>query len=507
MQRHLTIGIDVGTTSTKAGAFTAEGQELATGHCATRLIRAAGGVEQDPVELEQSVYRAVGECLARGGISAGDVAAIALTGQMAGVMGIDGRGDAVTPYDSWLDARAAAELDHLASRHADLLVRVTGCPPMMNHAPKMAWWRTQRPADYDRIAAFVMPSVYVAMRMAGLGADAAFTDPSYLHFTGAADGASGSWSHQAMDALGVDPARMPRIVPPSTVVGEVTAAAAQACGLVAGTPIVAGLGDTAAGAVGAGIVRSGQLLDTAGTAGVLLGSVDGFCCADDLMVMRGALPGQYLPLNYVAGAGLCLPWLAETTLADAPDALDLLTGEAAEIAPGCDGLTFVPHVEGRIVPRAPGMRGAWLGFTLQHTRGHLARAMMEAIAFEYAGYLESIRRAVPTVAFDEVRAIGGGARNPVWNQIKADVLGVPVRRVRAEETATRGAALVAAWGVGALDDLPAVAAQVPLDAPVEPNPDRHAAYARLTVRYLSLVETVSHLPAADLPTLHLEAVS
>ncbi len=487
----VTVGIDVGTSSTKAGAFTLDGREVATAVVPTRLIRGGPGhVEQDPDELVRSAHDAVAACIARGGIDPNRVVGLAVTGQMAGVMGVDAAGDPVTPYDSWLDSRAAPQLERLATDHADALVARTGCAPMMNHAPKMQWWRDEHPAVFERVAAFVMPAVHVAMRLAGLDGAAAFTDPSYLHFTGAADGRTGAWSAEMLDLLGLDAHRMPRIVPSQTVVGELTTAAAAACGLRAGTPVVAGLGDTAAGVLGAGIVRTGQLLDTAGTAAVFIGSVDGFLADPELMVMRGTLPHQYLALNYVAGGGLCLPWLAMLG-GQGDDAIGAVIADADDVAPGSDGLAFLPHVEGRMVPHDPGMRGGWLGFGLTHGRGHLARSMMEAIAFEYATYLRAMRRARPDVVFDEARAIGGGARSDVWNRIKADVLGVPVARVLEEETATRGAALVAAAGVGALDDVAAVAARVPLGAPIEPDDERHARYAELVDRYARLVTLVA----------------
>jgi len=490
--RQVVIGIDVGTTSTKAGAFTPDGAEVSTGTVATRLIRGGHGhVEQDPAELVRSAHGAVAECMARGRLRPDDVAAVAVTGQMAGVMGIDAAGEAVTPYDSWLDSRAGAQLERLAAAHNDLLVERTGCPPMMNHAPKMQWWREERPREYERIAAFVMPGVHVAMRLAGLDGGAAFIDPSYLHFTGAADARTGEWSPQMLSALELDGARMPRIVPSQTIVGELTPAAAAACGLAAGTPVAAGLGDTAAGVLGAGIVRPGQLLDTAGTAAVFIGSVDGFLSDPELMVMRGTLPAQHLPLNYVAGGGLCMPWLATLSGRSDENAIHDVIADADAVDPGADGLAFLPHVEGRMAPHDPSMRGGWLGLSFAHGRGHMARSMLEAIAFEYATYLRAMRRARPDVAFDEARAIGGGARSTVWNRIKADVLGVPVRRVAAEETATRGAALVAAAAIGAIDDMAEVAANVPLDVPVEPNAGRHRAYAPLVDRHGALVALIA----------------
>jgi xylulokinase len=497
----IVVGVDVGTTSTKAGVYGLDGSVLATAQVATTLRRGAGAIEQDPRELLASAHRGVAMCMQRVDRTPDAVAALAVTGQMAGVMGVDAAWEPVTWYDSWLDSRCAAQLRQLAADHGDLLVARTGCPPMLDHAPKMQWWRDERPADYARIARFVMPAVYVAGSLAGLGAEDAFIDPTYLHFTGVADARTRAWSPELLDALALNDEKLPRIIASDAVIGQLTPAAAELCGLVAGIPIAAGVGDTAAGALGAGIVRPGQLLDTAGTAAVLIGAVPDFRPDEEwgLIVMRGVLPQQWLPLNYVAGGGLCLPWLADQVTpraaADGGEAstsatLRGLLAEAAEVAPGADGVKFVPHLEGRIAPHDPELRGGWVGLSLAHTRGHLARAVLEAIAFEYAIYLRTMRRLHPQVDFASVRVIGGGARSALWNAIKADVIGLPYTRVEAEETATRGAALLAAAAVG-LIDLESVAGLAPTGASVEPDPARHAFYCELLDGRTALVDALA----------------
>ena len=504
MREQVVIGLDVGTTSTKAGAFLPDGSELSTANVETKLHRRAGGaVEQDPQELLDSAFETLARCVAGSGAGPGAVAAIAVTGQMAGLLGIDRDWRPVTPYDSWLDSRCAPQLRRLAREHGDLIVERTGCPPMLDHAPKMQWWRDERPADYERIAAFVMPGVYVAGVLAGLSCADAFIDRTYLHFTGVADARTATWSAELIAALDLDGDKLPRIVAPQEIVGRLTPEASARCGLPAGMPIAAGLGDTAAGALGAGIVAPGQLLDTAGTAAVLIGAVDAFSAdpAHELIVMAGVLPGQWLPLNYVAGAGLCLPWLSRIAgggTGDVTGMLGRLLEEAAEVAPGADGLTFVPHLEGRIAPHAPHMRGGFLGLSLAHDRGHLARAILEAVAFEYATYLRAMRRLHPGVGFSSARIIGGGGRSGLWNSIKADVLGVPVARITMEETATRGAALLAGAAAGLVDDLAAVAGSAPTADVVEPDSGRHEQYAALVDNYEGIRRCCSNARTSSL---------
>ena len=227
---------------------------------------------------------------------------------------------------------------------------------------------------------------------------------------------------------------MPRIVAPWQVVGEATADAARDFGLPAGVPVVAGAGDTAASALGAGIVRPGMLLDVAGTASVLAGCTDRFV-ADvknrTLLVMRSVVPGLWHPLAYIGGGGLALRWFrdqfggAESGGSDPGDmSYSALVEEALNVPPGADGLFFSPHLGGRICPADPARRGAWTGFSWGHTRAHFFRSILESVAFEYSSYLAVLESLAPGLERVEARVVGGGAKSAGWNQIKANVLGV-----------------------------------------------------------------------------------
>jgi xylulokinase len=276
-------------------------------------------------------------------------------------------------------------------------------------------------------------------------------------------------------------------------VGEVTERAARDFGLAQGTPVAAGAGDTAAGALGAGAVAPGMLLDTAGTAAVLAGCTDRFVADVEhrtLLCMRSVVPGLWHPLAYVGGGGLALHWFRDQfCVGDGtePDSslYERMIAGAAEIPPGADGLRFSPHLGGRICPAEPAMRGAWAGFSWGHTRDHFARALLESIAFEYSYYLSILRGHIPDLSLVEARVIGGGARSQVWNQMKADVLGVPYQRLQRAEFATWGSALIAGYAVGLFDDLAdaASATSERHGRPVRPRPEVTAAYAPLAQAY------------------------
>jgi xylulokinase len=482
----LLIGIDLGTTGTRAVLYRADGSPLASAASDTPLRWSGPGrVDQDPEDFVAAALSTIRDCVRAAGAGPGDVAAIGVTGQMAGVLGMGADGRASTPYDSWLDLRCAPQLERLEREHGDLLVSVGGCPPMVNHGPKVVWWREEQPEAFARTAAWVVPGSYVAARLAGLGADEAFVDTTYLHFTGLADTRAGAWSPELAEALGVPERQLARIVDPATVVGGLTDEAARACGLSAGTPIAAGLGDTAAAVLGAGVVRPGQLLDVAGTAAILAVSTDRFVpdeASRTMLVMRGAVEGQWVALAFLSGGSL-LPWLAATlgmtgAEGDERAALAELVAEAADVPAGADGLLFVPHLDGRLLPNDPTMRGAWVGLHRQHGRPHLVRAVLESVAYEYAGYVRCVRRLQPGFAPDQGRVVGGGARSALWNDLKASVLGVPLDRLDRDELSCWGAALVAGRAVGAVGDLAEAAERATgVARRHEPDATDHAAYA------------------------------
>jgi xylulokinase len=518
------IGVDLGTSSTKAALYRTDGALVAEAAADVPLLYPRPGVvEQDTDDFYRTAAETVGRCLRDSGVDPRAVAAIAFDSQMAGIGSIDEEYRPATRFDSWLDMRCQPYIAWLNDNHADLITRLTGCAPTCDHGPKMLWWQHERPDDYARIAKFLTPSAYVAGRMAGLTADRAFMDYTFIHFSGVCDNRAGTWSAAIGDTLGVDMSRLPEIVEPWRVVGEVTAEAARDFGLAVGTPIAAGCGDTAANALGAGIVRPGQLFDVAGTASVLAGCTDTFVADTThraLLTMRSVIPGLWNPLAYIAGGGQALRWFRDQFAIDrrpptadrsqndtAVEPLSVVGGrrsddtylhmiaEAAAIPPGSDGLFFSPHLGGRICPATPAMRGAWLGFSWGHTRAHFARAVLESIAYEYAWYLRVLGEYIPNLELTEARVVGGGARSDVWNQIKADVLGVPYQRLAGDEFGTWGAAMIAGKAVGIYDDLATVAAAhaMPAGPPIQPSAANHALYRPLVDRHIQLQEQLVKL--------------
>ena len=268
------IGVDLGTSEVKTTLFDTAGRSLADATRTAALSQPAPGfAEQRGEDFYAATLATIREVVAKADTPPAAVAAIAFAGQMAGAIGIDREWNALTPwYPSALDNRYQPYVASMQERVGDQLVALNGSLPFM--APRMLWWQDQHPDLYRRIHKVLMLANYVAGRMADLVADDAFIDPSYLTWIGVSDTAQRAWSEELAAACGIPLEKLPRIVPSTAVVGRLSAAAATACGLAAGVPLVAGAGDQVAGFIGAGLVEPGQLVDVAGTFPVLATSLN-----------------------------------------------------------------------------------------------------------------------------------------------------------------------------------------------------------------------------------------
>lgn len=505
MSNQYLIGIDLGTSSTKSALYRSDGFLVA--ECAEEVpiyYPRPGVVEQENNDFYTTAASTVRKCIESSGIDPREVAAIACDSQMAGIGTVDEDFNPATRFDSWLDMRCQPYIEYMDREYGDLITRLTGCPPTCDHGPKILWWKEEEPDAYRRIAKFVTPAGYVAGKMAGLKGEDAFMDYTFIHFSGLSDARHGRWSDELCDRLGVDQDKLPRIVEPWHIAGEVTEAVARDFGLAPGTIVAAGCGDTAASALGGGIVRPGMFLDVAGTASILMGCTGSFVADVEhrtLLTMRSVIPGLWNPLAYIAGGGIALRWFRDqfynTHLGQQQPADSDLFAEMIAFAetapPGADGLFFSPHLGGRICPATPEMRGAWLGFSWGHTQAHFARAVLEGVAYEYAYYLGILRELIGELEVIEARAVGGGARSATWNQIKANVLGVPYQSLRGSEFSSWASAMIAGKAADIFDDLAAVAEAraVPAGARREPDPDLQALYQPLVAQYIKWQELLS----------------
>ena len=482
------LGIDVGTGGSRAVLVAADGAVLAaaTSDHAPFTSPRTGWAEQDPADWWRASAAAIRSVCAAGG-GAG-VEAVGLSGQMHGAVVLDRQDRVVRPAILWCDQRTGDECREITERvGAARLIELTSNPAITGFTlPKLLWLRRHEPDAWARIRTVLLPKDYVRLRLTGERA----TDVADASGTLLFDVARRRWSDMMLEATGIDPSWMARAFEGPEVTGVVSPEAAGETGLRAGTPVVAGGGDQAAGAVGMGAVRAGVVSVTLGTSGVVFATTDEPVrdAGGRVHTFCHAVPGRWHVMGVTQAAGLSLRWFRDTFTVRGGRTVpyDALTAEAGTIAPGSDGVLWAPYLMGERTPHLdPDARAALVGLSGSHTRGHVVRAILEGVAFSLRDSLETLRSmGVPVT---RVRAGGGGARSPLWRQILADAFEVPIGTLVAEEGAAFGAALLAGVGVGAWPSVEAACDRVVRVAgDVAPNPAAVDAMARAYERYRTL---------------------
>jgi xylulokinase len=501
MERHL-IGVDIGTQGTKAVLFSQTGTCLANHFKPSNLIRPRpGAVEEDPEFQLETVCETMQACMRDAAVDPKSIVAIALCGQMAGIIGVNKDGRHITPYDSWLDTRCAPYIEKMKQHAGDEILAKSGCFPSFNHGPKILWWKSEHKNIYQQIRAFVQPAGYAVMRLCGLNGDDAFIDKSYLHFSGFADNRDAAWDADLCRQFDVAIEKMPQIVDSRSIVGEITGAMAAKCGVAPGTPVAAGCGDTVASFLACGATRPGICVDVAGTASVFAATADSFqpdLSDRTLGCGQSAVPGLWHPYAYINGGGMNLEWfrreIANRGLEPDNSALTFmeLDSLAEALTPDETDPVFIPHLGGRVSPSQPNLRGAWIGLEWNHTLGHLYRAALEGVALEYGIYLRILKNLYRDLEISEIRITGGGEKSQIWNRIKADLLGVSVVQIEASEGAPMGLALLAGYASGIFRDLDEVARQwTRTGHRTESDPQMTDLYRARLNRYQAYIQAIS----------------
>ncbi len=486
------LGIDVSTTATKAVLIDESGAVVGVGASAYGFrVPQPLWSEQDPELWWDGAVDAIHSVLATTGVPADEVVAIGLTGQMHGAVLLDAAGDVLRPAILWNDQRTAAECDAIRDALGpERLIAITGNDALTGFtAPKLVWVRDHEPDVWRRIAHVLLPKDYLRLRLTGEYALDKADGAGTLLF----DLAARDWSTEVLDALRIEPAWMPPTWEGPEITGAVTAAAAAATGLRAGTPVVAGGGDQSANAVGVGAVTVGTMALSLGTSGVVFattdrplyephGRVHAFC---------HAVPGRWHLMSVMLSAGGSLRWFRDAIVPGVE--FGHLVDAAAEVPVGSGGLLFLPYLSGERSPHPdPLARGAFVGLTLTHDLRHLTRAVLEGVAFGLRDGLELMIEAGTPVP-DQIRASGGGTESPLWRQILADVLGAEIATVSTSEGAAYGAGVLAAVGAGWYPSVEAASAALVTATPVaSPGPDTEAyrdAHAIYRVLYPALAPT------------------
>lgn len=494
------IGIDIGTTGTKAALFDTEGNMLGDAYQESKLYYPKPGwVEQNPEDFYKSACDTVKEVVRKAGIAPGDVAALSLDGQMAGIMGIDEEWNAVTHYDSWLDMRCKEYVEYIKNNFEEKVLKLSGLPPTVAHCAKMLWWKNEQPETFSKIKKFIQPAAYVAGKLAGLRAKDAFVDYTYLHFSGLYDAGTVSWSEELCSDFDFPMEKLPGIVEPWKIIGTLTSKAARECGLKEGVAIAAGCGDQGAGFLGAGLVEPGSLVDVAGTASCFAYCIDDYrpdLKYKTLLFPKAVSRGLFYPHAYIAGGGLCLRWFRDGIVKPDDKMFDeiykIMDKEAEEVPPGSDSLMFIPHLGGRNYPYNSEVRGVWAGFSWGHDRKYFYKSMLEALAYEYYYYLKIQKSLFPEADFKEVRVIGGGSKSRVFNQIKANVLGLPYVQLTRDEVGGLGSAIIAGYAVGIFDNMEEASRRfISTKDRIEPDMKMNEYYKNFAELYIDMFDVLN----------------
>ena len=500
------LGLDVGTTGARAVIVDGDDGRIVADATSEYPLYTPQPLwaEQDAEDWWRGSVAAVREALqrARASTAAVDVKGIGLTGQMHGVVLLDASGQVLGRSLIWCDGRTRRECDEItATVGAERLIELTSNPALPGFsAPKLLWVRRNDPRQYERARKFLLPKDFIRFRLTGEYASEVSDASGTLLF----DVARRRWSDEMLRRLELDPELLPPVHESPEPSASLSAAAGHALGLKAGTPVVGGGGDQAAGAVGNGVVRAGIVSSTIGSSGVVFahaatpardvrGRVHTFC---------HAVPGAWHVMGVTQGAGLSLRWFRdevagerEKQAAEAAgrDAYDVLTERAAEAAPGCEGLVFLPYLMGERTPHLdPRARGVWFGLTAAHKRSHLTRSVLEGVAYSLRDCLEILVEMGLPVA--EIRASGGGARSALWRQIQADVFGREVVTVNATEGPAYGAALLAGVGTGQWASVPeACDACIAVTSRMRPDAAAQAVYERAYAVYRRLYTSLAPL--------------
>jgi xylulokinase len=490
----VTIGIDIGTSGAKGVALAAGGRVVARADAGYPLLTPRPGwTEQEPEDWWQGTVTTLRELTAA--VAGHQIVAVGLSGQMHGSVFVDQDGAPIRPALLWNDARTHAECAEIDRRlGAERVIAITGNRASTGfQAPKLMWLRRNEPELAARVAGLLLPKDFIRLRLTGDRA----TDAADASGTLFLDLRRRRYSDEMLAALDVPLSLLPEVFESPEVTGRVTAAAAAATGLPAGTSVVAGGGDNACAAIGAGLIGEGHGVCSLGTSGTLFvhsmtaridpqGALNAFC---------DAVPGGYHLMGVILAAGGSLGWFrdriagaeADLLAANGLDPFAVLLDGAAAVPAGAEGLLFLPYLAGERSPHMdPHARGAWVGLSLAHDRRHLVRALVEGVGFAFADCLERMRDL--GVEPPDITLTGGGARGDLWRSVLAAQLRVPVTAGTAADGPALGAAILAQVGAGVQPDLASAvkAAAAPPSPALRADPELSEHYRQLHARYRAL---------------------
>src|SRR6266498_2554215 len=451
------IGCDIGSQSLKAVLISAQGKICGEASASYPIeYPQPTWAQQSPTAWMDALAQAIHSLLIHSDVSSQQIIALGLDAQVDGLVALDKSGKPLYPAIIWMDRRAVSECETIRKKISqETIFQITGLNLDATHvAPKIRWLANQEPHLFEKATTLLLPGSYIAFALTGeLGVDYSNASSTMLM-----DVRNRVWSQQMCDAFEIPMNLLPPIYPATQVLGTLHSGAADLLGLSTSTKVILGSGDEHAACLGAGVTKPGLVCDIAGTAEPVCASsesalfdesglVETHCHADpDLWLLEN--PG------FVSGANY--RWFRDQfsaqEIAQNVNAYALLDGEAETVPAGSEGLIMLPCLMGAMAPTWNALaRGTFIGFTLAHRHAHFCRAILEASAYAIRDITDQMLHM--GLSLQEIRAVGGGARSPLWRQIKADVSGLPVSITDTFETAVLGAGILALTGSRLIDSL------------------------------------------------------
>lgn len=487
----LTLAVDIGTSSVRAMAFDLQGGIRAREQIPYPVMRPRPYFEeQDPFLVRSSTYKVIAQLLSSGSVDPGRISCLSFSSQMYSIIALDAAGNPLTNSLPWSDGRAEAQAEGVKkTRGAMWLYPHTGCP-MNSIYPiaKIAWLREETPEVFGNTARFVCIKEFVTMPLIGEWV----VDYSMASASGMFDVASHTWHPEALEAAGLSESQLSKPVSGTKAFGLMPDSPLAGLGLPKDTVVFLGAGDGPLANLGSGAFEVGAINIDLGTSGAARCTSDVPITDEDASLWCFCLDDSHWAYGgIVTNVGNSYQWLAsniaEISRLSGEAAFDLLNGKAAGIKPGSDGLLFMPYLRKARSPYWDGrLKGTMYGLTADHGFGHMARALLEAIAYDLKTIINLMDKRIVTLP--HILLTGGLSRSPVIPQILADVLGREIRIPEQNEGSIAGAAILGFSGLGKLDGLKFMQA-APHYASVRPDPERKRLYEEFYGKYTRLVET------------------
>lgn len=486
------IGIDLGTSAVKALLMDEQGGIVDEAIKSYPLIHEKPSYsEQNPNDWVTGTKEVIQDIVQRftGGIST--IVGISYSGQMHGLVLLDKNNEVLRPAILWNDTRTTEQCAKITECVGqENLLKITKNNALEGFTlPKILWVKEYEPEVYNAVKTFLLPKDYVRFMMTGT----LHIDYSDAAGTLLLDIEKNEWSQKIATAVDIDLAICPPLVSSTTEVGQLTEEFAKSTGLTTATKIYAGGADNACGAIGSGIVAAGKTMVSIGTSGVLLSYEESKLKDFEGKVhyFNHAMEDAYYTMGVTLSAGHSLRWFKEKFVEE--KSYDELMEGVNTIAPGSNGLLFTPYIVGERTPYADSIiRGSYIGIDVAHTKLHFVKAVLEGIVFSLRDSLEIFRSSGKEIT--EIVSIGGGAKNPTWLQIQADIFNATVYKLKNEQGPSIGACMIAAVGANIYANFKeAVPSFVQVDEKFEPNPENVEIYNQLYAIYQQIYTQTKEL--------------